>query len=706
MSEPPIEAIEALHPAVQYHLVNTLRWPELRALQAEAVGPVLGGKDCLLLAPTAGGKTEAAMLPLLSRMAAEHWRDVSILYVCPLRALLNNLAPRLHSYAQWLGRSAQLWHGDVNQSARRRILQERPDILLTTPESLEAMLVSTKVDPRVLFSGLRAVVVDEVHAFAGDDRGWHLLAVLERLSRLVEQPIQRIGLSATVGNPEELLDWLQGGQQPRQRQVVSPAITEPAPEPEITVDYVGTVANAAKVIASLHAGEKRLVFVESRRRAEELGAELRARGVTTFLSHSSLSAAERRRSEAAFADSTGTVIVATSTLELGVDVGDLDRVIQIDAPARVSSLLQRLGRSGRRAGAARNCLFLCLEHDSVLQAAGLLRCWSQGWVEPVTPPPVPRHIAAQQLMALCLQERRVGMNTWRQWWGGLELFDEHAEQIVEHLRAEGYFEEDGDFLLIGREAERRFGHRYFSDLTAVFSAAPEFTVLHGREELGTVDSALLVEEVDGPRTLLLAGRGWEVTSIDWTRRRCQVEPSERAGKAKWGFGSGGLSFEITRGMRDVTLGAELPDMSFTRRAVDALARVREETEGRVCEVGTVVDETVVGEPRWWTWAGSAVNRTLQASLPHIVDQHQRINDRSLRLLPDRSRPQIRTAIAEARIAKPRVNNAAMAGLKFSAALPAELAIDTIATRLTDPADARTVLDEQVRFRSGSPDVPA
>ncbi|MDQ2627155.1 MAG: DEAD/DEAH box helicase, partial [Actinomycetota bacterium] len=139
-----MDAFAALHPGVQYHLANTLRWSGLRPTQAEAVEPILAGRDTLVLAPTAGGKTEAAVFPLLSRMADEDWQGVSVLYVCPLRALLNNLQPRLHGYAQWLGRSAAVWHGDVSQPQRQRILVERPDILLTTPESLESMLVSTK----------------------------------------------------------------------------------------------------------------------------------------------------------------------------------------------------------------------------------------------------------------------------------------------------------------------------------------------------------------------------------------------------------------------------------------------------------------------------------------------------------------------------------------------------------------------------------
>ena len=209
--------LDRLHPVVVHHIVNTLGWPSLRPLQEEAAGPVLDGADALLLAPTAGGKTEAAVFPLLTAMDTQRWSGLSVIYVCPLKALLNNLLPRLENYASWLGRRAAIWHGDVGASARQRILRDPPDILLTTPESLEAMLISLKVEHGRLFAGLRAVVVDEVHAFAGDDRGWHLLAVLERLTRVTGRPIQRIGLSATVGNPAELLGWLQGsgrGQRP------------------------------------------------------------------------------------------------------------------------------------------------------------------------------------------------------------------------------------------------------------------------------------------------------------------------------------------------------------------------------------------------------------------------------------------------------------------------------------------------------------
>ena len=364
-----IGGLDRLHPVILHHLVNSLGWQELRPFQEQAIGPLLDGADVLLLAPTAGGKTEAAVFPLLTAMDVQRWSGLSLIYVCPLKALLNNLQPRLEQYAGWLGRRVAVWHGDVTASGRQRILRDPPDLLLTTPESLEAMLISVKVQQARLFAGIRAIVVDEVHAFGSDDRGWHLLAVLERLSRLAERPIQRVGLSATIGNPGALLDWLQGsGRGSRRGVVVAPdvglvlggqagtgsdagsgaggAALRLAASVDVELDYVGSVGNAAHVIASLHRGEKRLVFCDTRQLVEELGAALRELGVTTFLSHASLGADVRHRSEQAFAEARDCVIVSTSTLELGIDVGDLDRVIQVNCPSTVAAFLQRIGRTG------------------------------------------------------------------------------------------------------------------------------------------------------------------------------------------------------------------------------------------------------------------------------------------------------------------------------------------------------------------------
>ncbi len=583
------------------------------------------------MAPTAGGKTEAVVFPLLSRMENENWRGVSVLYVCPLRALLNNLGPRVVEYASWLGRTAAVWHGDVSQPERQRIVGSRPDILLTTPESLEAILVSTRTDAGAFFADLRVVVVDEVHSFAGDDRGWHLLAVMERLSRLAKRPLQRIGLSATVGNPAEMVEWLQGGSKGRPRAVVEPTPERPLARPVVEVDYVGSISNAARVIAALHRGEKRLVFVDSRRRAEELGAALLESGVETFLSHSSLSAAERRRSEAAFADSRDTVIVATSTLELGVDIGDLDRVIQVGPPRTVASFLQRLGRTGRRAGSVRNCLFLATDSEEVLPTFGMLHCWARGWVEPVVPPAVPRHIVAQQFLALCLQEGKLTHDSASRWWGSLPVFGDDTAGILEHLVRAGFLVRDGNYLIIGPEAERRFGHRYFTDLTAVFSAPPEFVVLTGNDEIGTVGTDLLAERRDDATVLLLAGRSWQVQNIDWRRRRCWVVEVGDGGRAKWSGTASDWSYELARGMRAVLLGDEVPGVQVTDRAARVLADQRATYSQAVSPDRLIVTMSDEEGSRWWTWAGTTANRTLHASFPDLFEPAQRINDKSIRL---------------------------------------------------------------------------
>ncbi|GAA3377850.1 DEAD/DEAH box helicase [Streptomyces sannanensis] len=702
------DVLERLDPVVLHHIVNTLGWPDLRPLQRAAIAPLMDGEDAVLLAPTAGGKTEAACFPILSAMAGHKWTGTSVLYLCPLKALLNNLVTRVDAYAQWLGRRAALWHGDTKESQRRRIRTDPPDILLTTPESLEAMLIGVKTDHAHVLGGVRAVVVDEVHAFAGDDRGWHLLAVLERLERVTGRPIQRIGLSATVGNPQQLLGWLQGaGEGKRPGRVVAPGVVLPAagaadgprPAGEVELDYVGSLDNAAKLIAALHRGEKRLVFCDSRRQVEQLGAALRARDVTVFLSHASLSADERARSEQAFAEARDCVIVSTSTLELGIDVGDLDRVIQIDSPATVASFLQRIGRTGRRAGTVRNCLFLATRKDTLLQAAGLLLLWGRGWVEPVTAPPEPRHLVAQQLLAATLQQHKLGDQLWSEEWNGLAPFDRSAAPVLRHLLDEGFLDEDGGLLFIGPEAERRFGQRHFIELTASFTAPPQFTVLSGRTEIGQTDPSVLTEERPGPRRLLLGGRSWQVTFVDWVRKRVFVEPVDRGGVAKWmNGGIGGLSYALTRAMREVLLGAD-PPVTLTRRAEACLVEAREDDAPDTVHPGGTLVTRVGDDVRWWTWAGYRANATLSATFPSISDPVQRPSDCWVRLREDLT-PELWRAAREGAdegLALPDVDRRAVRGLKFSAALPERLAIATVAARLADFDGARAALAEPVRF---------
>ena len=448
---------------------------------------------------------------------------------------------------------------------------DRPDLLLTTPESLEAMLISSRTRASGLFGSLRSVVVDEIHAFAGDDRGWHLLAVLERLARLAGRPLQRVGLSATVGNPADLLRWLQGAPGSSRPGVVLGPEPSTGDQPDLALDFVGSIENAATVIAALHRGEKRLVFCDSRRRVEELATALHQRGVETFVSHSSLSSDQRRRSERAFAEARDCVIVATSTLELGIDVGDLDRVIQVDAPPTVAAVTQRLGRTGRRAGGSRNCLFLATDRAGLLHAAALLWLRSRDWIESIVAPPSPLHIVAQQILALALQQGRIGQHDLRAWLPALPIDDGDVDTILHHLLDGGFLDTDDGMLIIGQQGERTFGRRHFMELTSVFTSDRRFSVLHGRTEIGNVDAMALAARREGTARLLLGGMSWIVAHVDWSRRVCHVNPSKEAGSVRWPGSPQVLSAEVAGAMREVVLGAS-PGATLSQRAVTELAR--------------------------------------------------------------------------------------------------------------------------------------
>jgi ATP-dependent Lhr-like helicase len=203
-----VSVFSRLAPRLQEAIVARLGWSSLRPVQEQAGEALLAGANAVILAPTAGGKTEASMFPTISQMVESAPDGVGALYIAPIKALLNNQAERLGLYTEMVGMRRFVWHGDTDDSSRRKFLKEPAELLMTTPESLEVMLVSQRVDEAKLFGDLRIVVIDEVHALAGSDRGAHLMSVLERIARLSRHDLQRVGLSATVGNPAAILSWL------------------------------------------------------------------------------------------------------------------------------------------------------------------------------------------------------------------------------------------------------------------------------------------------------------------------------------------------------------------------------------------------------------------------------------------------------------------------------------------------------------------
>ncbi len=689
---------DLLHPALQHHLVNSLGWRELRPFQDAVIPRILAGENLVILAPTAGGKTEAAFFPVLSRMLGEDWQGLSVLYLCPIKALLNNLEFRLARYCSLVGRRAALWHGDVGAAARKRIQREPADCVLTTPESLEVMLVSPNVDSRNLLGNVRAVIVDEIHAFAGDDRGWHLLSVLERVTHLAAREIQRIGLSATVGNPEALVNWLAGSAAGAKGVALPPPSERRAAD--VTIDYVGSLANAAVVISRIGRGEKRLVFVDSRSRAEQLGNELRQLGTTTFVTHSSLSADQRRQAEDAFANRDDCVIVATSVLELGIDVGDLDRVIQIDAPTTVSSFLQRMGRTGRRAGSVMNCLFLATDGEALLKAAALVSLWESGYVEPIEPPRRPMHIMAQQIMALALQERGIGRSDWFQWIAGVRGFqktsDAERTSLVAWMLAEDILFDDSGILWFGKKGETKYGRKNFLEIVSVFVSPPVFSVLHGRQELGYVDEMTFLGKTKGPRVLQLGGRAWRVTHIDWQRRVAFVEATLDKGRSRWKGDAQPLSYKVTQSIKSI-LASDERKPAWSNRGGQEIELLRAGFPWVKLDRTTLVqssDNTL----KWWTFGGFRANLTLIPKLAELARCPIRLDNYALRFDASSRLEDAEQAIRELRNVDPKtlcpsIDESALIGLKFSACLPVELGTQMLAERMADTEGAGQVLRE-------------
>jgi ATP-dependent Lhr-like helicase len=691
-----VSAFDRLHPALQHHIVNSLGWQELRLVQSLSIEACLAGANMVILAPTAGGKTEAAFFPMISQMLAEGWAGLSVLYVSPIRALLNNQEQRLQRYFELVGRRAVCWHGDTSQGNRRRVVTDSPDCLLTTPESLEAILVSARIDHREFFKDVRAVVIDELHAFAGDDRGWHLLSVLARIQRLAGRDLQRIGLSATVGNPEGMLAWLSSGSA-RQRDAICPP---PSAKqfPEVQLDFVGTLDNAAKVISLLHRGEKRLVFCDSRSRVEQLTLLLRERQVETFVSHSSLGVEERRAAEHAFAQKQNCVIVATSSLELGLDVGDLDRVIQIDAPSTVSSFLQRMGRTGRRAGARSNCLFLATSDEGLLRAGALVDLWRSGYVEPVHAPPKPFHILAQQLLALVLQERGIGQRTWLEWVADVPAFTQMApasiQEVVQHLLVTHILWSDDGILSFGPAGEAEYGRKNFLELLSVFTSPPLFRVLSGQKELGHVHESTFFNRQDGQVVLVLAGQSWQTNHLDWKRRIAHVEPTDERGRSRW-LGEGQfLSFRICQAIRRI-LATDSTEPFWSQRATAKIEEVRAEYPWVSLDKTTLLQQPS-GEVQWWTFGGGVANTLVSHHL--VPGQNAKADNLCFRFPTSMKLAEVETLI-DTRLTgeiRPTPDEEAVENLKFSECLPGHIAGEVFSARFNDPDAVATIRSEPRR----------
>ena len=605
-------------PRLQQAIVARLGWSSLRPVQEEAGAALLDGWNAVVLAPTAGGKTEAALFPILAELMESPAQGVAAIYVAPIKALLNNQSHRLDLYTEMVGLRRFVWHGDTADHERRGFLREPCELLMTTPESLEVMLMSPRVDAGALFRDLRFVVVDEVHALAGTDRGAHLMSVVERLAGLSQHDPQRVGLSATVGNPACILEWLRGTSE-RPGKVVDPPAERP--RRQLHIVYRPDLAALAAGAAKLAQGSKSLFFCQTRSLTEAVAEQMRRLGTSVLVHHSAISREERDLAEEQFQTGTDACIVCTSTLELGIDVGDLDLVLQADAPSTVGSFLQRMGRTGRRPGQVANTTFFCAGTDAVVQAIALIELARDRWVESITVNDRCWPVLIHQLVAMALASEGIGPEAA---WALLSrvpdfrgIAREEFDRLIDWMRREQALLLVGGRLVVGPKIEREFGRRNFRDLYSVFSSPQSYTVqTSAGRPLGSLNQDFVDRLVDGVSCFLLSGRAWTVLHVQHDDRRVVVDAAPRGRQPTWG---GYLPQFLGHTLCQRMLGVLTSDDDYpylSQPARDALTTRRAEMrEILTPEIGGI--ELDHEEVRWWTFAGGAINSTLRYALGYL-----------------------------------------------------------------------------------------
>jgi ATP-dependent helicase Lhr and Lhr-like helicase len=607
-----------LAPRLQQAIVARLGWSSLRPVQEQAGEALLSGKNAVVLAPTAGGKTEASMFPTLSNLVENQPVGVGAIYVAPIKALLNNQEDRLGLYTEMVGLRRFVWHGDTSSSARKRFLNEPAELLMTTPESLEVMLVSQRIDAKALFNDLRIVVIDEVHAIAGTDRGAHLMSVIERIRRHSKHDVQRVGLSATVGNPKAILQWLQGTSE-REGVVVDPP-KNPSRR-QLLIVHEPDQTQIAVAAAHVARGCKSLFFCQSRATTESVAETMRRAGTSVFVHHSAVSREERLLAEQEFHQGSDACIVCTSTLELGIDVGDLDKVLQANAPDTVSSFLQRMGRTGRREGQAANTTFFCESVDSVLQSIALIELAKAGWVEDVAVNDRCWPVLIHQLLAMSLAHD--GIPTEDAWTHLASVPDfrgisrDEFDQLVRWMIKDNSLVLVSGRLVLGPQAERRFGRRNFMELYAVFSSPQSYSVeTSSKQVIGTLNQDFVDGLVDGVSCFLLGGRAWAVFRVVHNDRTVVVEPAPRGRQPTWGgFLPQFLGFHLCQKILDIVTSHQ--DYPYLSQPVSALLDQERQNLGRFVEPKIGGITSTGNEVTWRTFAGGKINSTIRYALTSL-----------------------------------------------------------------------------------------
>ena len=536
-------------------------WQALHSVQNAAAEAIFNTDDNVLLtASTASGKTEAAFFPILTLLDEDPPHSVGVLYIAPLKALINDQFGRLSELCEEAGIQVTRWHGDVSHAQKRRLLRKPSGILQITPESLESLMINKHMEIPSLFGDLRFIVIDEVHSLLRGDRGMQTFCLIERMCRLADCRPRRIGLSATIGNPEEagrflgagsgrrtLIPRIEGGrevwrlsmehffnsgpQADEGRQLIDAApVLEEASDtaPKAADPGIGYIFEHTR-------GRKCLIFTNSREECEALCQSLRQYCEANhepdrfLIHHGNLSASYRESAEEEMKDDDSLLSVcATATLELGIDIGRLERAFQVDAPFTVSGFLQRMGRTGRRGDPCEMWFVMREDHPEpramlpqlipwyLIQGIALVQLYiEERFVEPPRTQRLPYSLLYHQTMstlASCGEMTPAELATRVLTLSSFHLITQDDYRILlRHLIKIGHIDQtENGGLIVGLEGERIVNNYKFY---AVFQENVEYAVRAGAEELGTIVKPPPIGD-----KIAIAGRVWVVEEVDHRRR--------------------------------------------------------------------------------------------------------------------------------------------------------------------------------------------
>jgi ATP-dependent helicase Lhr and Lhr-like helicase len=637
-------AFSRLHPSLQEALYQ-MNWTELRPIQVDTIHEIYDGTgDLIIAARTAAGKTEAAFLPILSRMLVEPARGVRVVYVGPLKALINDQFSRVEELCRNAEIPVHKWHGDVAAAPKRRLLEHPSGVVLITPESIESLFVNHAHRLSEVFAALSFIVIDELHSFIGTERGAHLRSLIRRLGAKSRLPVRCAGLSATLGpDVGAVRRWLR----PSDPDGVG-VIEDPAPK-SIQLRISGYLRHPGrkerkaekhgielspslegqleKDVFETFRGKTALVFINAKSDIEEIAdyaqreSERSGMACPFRVHHGSLSKGEREETEEALKSTKPTATFCSSTLEMGIDVGNVKLVGQIGPPWSVSSLTQRLGRSGRKEGEP-SIIRIFIEEDEpeqntslfrrlfldLLQATAMTKLMLEKWCEPPEVDCLHLSTLIQQILSVIKERGGTRADTLHRTLvleGAFPSVDQPTTvQVLRSMGQADLIEQARDGLLItGILGEKIVAHH---DFYIAFIVHEEYRVNHAGHHIGNI---AFVPEFEEDRFLILAGRRWQILDIDHDRKTITVRPSP-GGRVPGFHSTSGRDIHprVREVMKALLEPGDLPqylDMKAREMLVKARATAADSGLLRTCFVQDGPDAI------WFTWTGSRIQRTLR-----------------------------------------------------------------------------------------------